>query len=73
MRNTSSKKLLTKLPNGKFKVNKAAIIAKLAKANKAKREVLELGVINASQREIDSEAREITRYNADSLINTSEE
>lgn len=69
----NSKKLTTKLPNGKFKVNKEAVIAKLIKASKAKRKTLELGVLPVSEREVRQEAHELTRYNADNLLNHSEE
>lgn len=57
-----------KLPNGKFKVNKSAVIAKLMKANKAKREALALGVLPVTQQEIDQELTDLTRYKADSFI-----
>jgi hypothetical protein len=66
-------KLTKKLPNGKFKVNKAAVIAELRKRLKAKREVQSYGLLPVSDREITSEVTEMTRYNADSLLNTSEE
>ena len=66
-------KLTTKLKNGKLQVNKAAVLAKLRKAVKLRREALTHGVIPVSQREVEAEAREMVRYNADSLINTSEE
>ena len=62
-----------KLPNGKYQVNKAAVIAKLRKKLKAKHEALALGVIHVGEREIASVANELTRYNADNLLNTSEE
>lgn len=68
-----STKFTTKLPNGRLKVNKTAIIAHLAKLNAAKRKALELGAIAVSQREIEAEARDLVRNNADSVINTSEE
>jgi hypothetical protein len=61
-------KLLKKLPDGKFKVNKAAVIAKLVKASKARKKVLELGVIQPSKQEVEQEARELSRYRADSFI-----
>jgi hypothetical protein len=66
-------KLTKKLPNGKFQVNKAAVIARLRKKLKAKHEALALGVIHVGEREITSVANELTRYNADNLLNTSEE
>ena len=66
-------KLTKKLPNGKYQVNKAAVIAKLRKKLKAKHEALALGVIHVCEREIASIANELTRYNADNLLNTSEE
>lgn len=66
-------KLIKKLPNGKYKVNKAAVIAHLRKLLKAKHEVLALGVIHVGDREIVSVANELTRYNADSLLNTLED
>ena len=66
-------KLTKKLPNGKYQVNKAAVIAKLRKKLKAKHEALARGVIHVGEREIASIANELTRYNADNLLNTSEE
>jgi hypothetical protein len=66
-------KLLKKLRNGRFQVNKAAVIKNLAAAAKARRDVLALGTIPVSQREIDEEAFELSRYNADNLLNSSEE
>jgi hypothetical protein len=72
MKNNNGK-LTTKLPNGKLKINKAAVIAKLMKTARAKRKVLEMGVLPVSGREIQQEALELVRYNADSLLNHSEE
>ena len=66
-------KLTKKLPNWKYQVNKAAVIARLRKKLKAKHEALALGVIQVGEREIAREAHEMTRYNADNLLNTSEE
>jgi len=66
-------KLTKKLPNGKYQVNKAAFIASLRKSLKAKHEVLALGAIHVGDRELISVANELTRYNSDSLLNTSEE
>lgn len=56
-----------------IKVNKAAIIARLKKAYNAKRKVLEMGVLPVSPREIEAEARELSRNRADAFINTSED
>ena len=66
-------KLTTKLPNGKLKVNKAAIIAKLRKTYKARYEALALGVINVGQREATDVALDLVRNNVDNFINTNEE
>lgn len=61
------------MPDGKFKVNKAAVIARLRKAQKARSDALSLGVIHAGSREINTVATEMSRYRADSFINMSEE
>jgi len=66
-------KLTTKLPNGKLKVNKAAVIAQLKKLRKQRKEVDIPGLLPVSQREVEAEAREMTRYSADNLRNHSEE
>ncbi len=66
-------KLTTKLPNGKLQVNKAAVIAKLRKTFKARREALALGVINVGQREATDVAADLTRNNVDNFINNNEE
>jgi hypothetical protein len=66
-------KLTKKLPNGKFQVNKAAVIAKLRKTLKAKHEALALGVIQVGDRETASVVSEMTKYNLDQFINTNEE
>ena len=66
-------KMIKKQKDGSFKVNKAAVIAELRKRLKAKREVQSYGLLPVSDREIASEIVEMTRYNADSLLNTSEE
>lgn len=66
-------KLTTKLPNGKLKVNKAAIIAKLRKTFKARREALALGVIQVGRREATDVAADLARDNVDNFINTYEE
>lgn len=66
-------KMIKKQKDGSFKVNKAAVIAELRKRLKAKREVQSYGLLPVSDREIADEVTEMTRYNADSLLNTSEE
>lgn len=66
-------KLTTKLPNGKLKVNKAAVIAQLKKLRKQRKEVDIPGLLPVSAREVSAEAREMTRYRADAFINRSEE
>jgi len=66
-------KLTTKLPNGKLKVNKAAIIAKLRKTYKARHEALALGVIQVGQREATDVALDLVRNNVDNFINSNEE
>lgn len=66
-------KLIKKMPNGKFKVNKAAVIAKLRKSLKAKRDTLALGVIHVGERETATVVSEMTKYNVDNFINKIEE
>jgi len=66
-------KLTTKLPDGKLKVNKAAVITYLKKMHRHRKNDEIYGLLPVSQREIDAESREMTRYNADNLRNTSEE
>jgi hypothetical protein len=68
-------KLISKLPNGRFGVNKAAVIAKLIKAQNARKKAAidGLGVLQVSPREIQQEAMEMTRYSAEHFLNTSEE
>lgn len=63
-------KTTTRMPNGKLKVNKAAIIARLVKARK--KQAIDYTVMHASQVEIDREVAEMTRYSADSLRNHDE-
>ena len=65
-------KLTKKLKNGKFQVNKAAVIAALKK-RLAKKDAALPGLLPVSQREIESEFTSITAGRADGLINTSEE
>ena len=66
-------KLTTKLPNGKLRVNKAAVIARLKKMLKQRKTTEIPGLLPVSQREIETEAHEMTRYNADNLRNNSQE
>ena len=66
-------KLTTKLPNGKLKVNKAAAIAKLRKAFKARQDVLALGVMHVGHREATDVVADLMRNNAESLLNTLED
>lgn len=66
-------KLTTKLANGKLKVNKAAVIARLKKLRKERKEVDIPGLLPVSEREVAREANEMIRYNADRFINNSEE
>lgn len=66
-------KLTTKMANGKLKVNKTAVIARLKKLREQRRGVDIPGLLPVSQREVEAEARDLSRYTADSLINTSEE
>jgi hypothetical protein len=66
-------KLTTKLPNGRLKVNKAAVIERLMKLRKERKGVEIPGLLPVSDREVATEAREMSRYNADNFINTSEE
>ena len=65
-------KLTTRMSNGRLKVNKAAVIEKLRKALKKTREAKVLGTIPVSPREVESEFNEMTRYNAESLLNKEE-
>ena len=68
-------KLTSKLPNGRLKVNKAAVIAKLIKAQNARKKAATdgLGVLQVSPREIQLEAKELTRHGAEHFLHTSEE
>ena len=66
-------KLVKKLKNGKYAVNKEAVIAKLMKASKKRAKTAELGVLPVTQQEIEQEAHEMTRYTADNLLNHNEE
>lgn len=66
-------KLTTKLPNGRLKVNKAAVIERLMKLRKERKGVEIPGLLPVSEREVVAEARELSRYNADNFINTSDE
>ena len=66
-------KLTTKLPNGRLKVNKAAVIERLMKLRKERKGVEIPGLLPVSEREVAREATEMTRYNADRFINTSDE
>ena len=66
-------KLTTKLPNGRLKVNKAAVIERLMQLRKERKGVELPGLIPVSDREVATEAREMSRYNADNFINTSED
>jgi hypothetical protein len=66
-------KLTTKLPNGRLKVNKAAVIERLMKLRKERKGVEIPGLLPVSEREVVAEARELNRYNADNFINNSEE
>jgi hypothetical protein len=66
-------KLITKLPNGRLKVNKAAVIERLMKLRKERKGVEIPGLLPVSEREVVAEARELNRYNADNFINTSDE
>ncbi len=66
-------KLTTKLPNGRLKVNKTAVIERLMKLRKERKGVEIPGLLPVSEREVVAEARELNRYNADNFINTSDE
>jgi hypothetical protein len=66
-------KLTTKLPNGRLQVNKTAVIKRLMQLRKERKGVELPGMIAVSDREVVAEAREMSRYNADNFINTSEE
>jgi len=66
-------KLTSKLPNGKLKVNKSAVIARLKQLRKERKDTDLPGLLPVSDREVAREANEMTRYNADKFVNTSEE
>jgi hypothetical protein len=66
-------KLTKKLPNGRLQVNKAAVIERLMQLRKERKGVELPGLLPVSDREVATEAREMSRYNADSFINTSED
>lgn len=67
-------KLITKTANGKFKVNKAAVIARLKQLRKNRGSNTDIsGVLQVSAREIEQEVRDMSRYSADNLRNNSEE
>ena len=66
-------KLTKKLPNGRLQVNKAAVIERLMQLRKERKGVELPGLLPVSDREVATEAREMSRYNADNFINTSEE
>lgn len=76
-------KLTTTLPDGRLKVNKAAVIARLKQlrgisdislnSNSHSGEWELPGLLPVSQREVAAEANEMVRYNADRFINTSDE
>ena len=67
-------KLITKTANGKFKVNKAAVIARLKQLRKNRGSNIDIsGVLQVSAREIEQEVRDMSRYSADNLRNNSEE
>lgn len=66
-------KLTSKLPNGKLKVNKAAVIARLKQLRKERKDTDIPGLLPVSEREVVREASEMIRYNADSFINNSQE
>ena len=66
-------KLTSKLPNGKLKVNKAAVIARLKQLRKERKDTEIPGLLPVSEREVLREASEMIRYNADSFINNSQE
>jgi hypothetical protein len=66
-------KLTKKLPNGRLQVNKAAVIERLMQLRKERKGVELPGLLPVSDREVATEAREMSRYNADNFINTSED
>lgn len=66
-------KLTSKLPNGKLKVNKEAVIARLKQLRKERNDTDIPGLLPVSEREVVREASEMIRYNADSFINNSQE
>ena len=65
-------KLTKKLKNGKFQVNKAAVIAALKK-RLAKKDTSVPGLLPVSQREVETEFSYLTNNLADNRLNTSEE
>ena len=66
-------KLTKKLPNGRLQVNKAAVTERLMQLRKERKGVELPGLLPVSDREVATEAREMSRYNADNFINTSED
>lgn len=66
-------KLTKKLKNGKFAVNKAAVIAELKKRLAKKKDTALPGLLPVSQREIESEFNAMKSGRADDFINNSEE
>ena len=67
------KKLTKKLPNGKFAVNKAAVIAELKKRLAKKQDAALPGLLPVSDREVAAEFSAMKSGRADDLLNTSEE
>jgi hypothetical protein len=66
-------KLTKKLKNGKYAVNKSAVIAALKKAQAKKADASLPGLLPVSQREVESEFAHVRGIRADDLLNTSEE
>lgn len=79
--NTGTKsKFVSPAPDGRFKVNKAAIIKTLAKAQRQREKLEKLaageedfGVIATSEHDVLDESRSLVRYTADDMLNLHED
>jgi hypothetical protein len=65
-------KLVKRLKNGKYAVNKEAVIAKLVKSRKALKAV-DVSLIEVPVTDIAEVHGDMTRYSADNLLNHNEE
>ena len=65
-------KFVKKQSDGSFKVNKLAIIARLVKARKETK-TADISLIEVPIEDMDAVHSDMSRYNADNLLNHSEE